>query len=212
MAPRQIPLLQTTPQFGPAKFPGGYIWAVRFQLPTRAVRSGHIIQEIRIVESGTNAAGQQASGTRHYWEAWPVSQGQTTVTVASGSQTVAAFIRSQGGVAPSAAALQVAYNDIFFQTYAAGNRGSREQRGVAAFYEQSLPADFVVGNRQTNAGALPSTTRRPRFWTGQGLFRLVRFRFDFRSSRTTADATLQTASLATGNISTNPNARQIRSH
>jgi len=212
MVPKQIPVVTPSPQFGPAKFPGGYIWAVRFHLPRPAVHNGFIVQEVRISESGTNAAGARASSTRHYWEAWPVRRGQTTITDASAQQTVAEFIRSQGGVAPSAPALQVDYTDIFFQTYAAGNRGRREMRGVAAFYEVLLPPDFVTANPRTNAGALPSTTRRPGFWGGQGLFRLLVYQFDFRSSRTTADGTLRTAVLPSGNIGATVNARQIRTH
>jgi hypothetical protein len=73
-------------------------------------------------------------------------------------------------------------------------------KAAAAVYDNALPPSFVVNNPATSAGILPSTTTRPRFWTGTGTFRFLRFVFDYRTSRTMADATLHAAFAASGTV------------
>ena len=212
MAFRQYPVIQTSPQLGPGKFPGGYIWGVLFRLPVPAVADGFIVQEMDMTEEGTTSAGVTARNATHYWEAWPVRRGQSEITDASGRQTLAEFIRSQGGTPPPGAATAATFNDFFFRTFAQGNRGSRVVRAAAAFYDDPLPADFVIGNASTGAGALPSTTRRPRFWQDKGLFRFLRFTFDFTSGRDPANATLETMTQSVGTIAAgaNPDPSMLR--
>jgi len=197
---QQYPVIQTTPQLGPGKFPGGYVWGVLFRLPAPANADGYIIQELDVSEAGATDTGAAGRNAMHYWEAWPVSRNQTEVADASGRQTLAEFIRSQGGSPPAGAAMATPFNDFFFRTYAAGNSGTRIMRAAAAFYDERLPADFVVGNPKTGAGSLPSTTKQPGFWQGKGLFRYLRFQFDFTAGREPSRATLQTAMMAVGTI------------
>lgn len=211
---RQYPVIQTTPQLGPGKFPGGYLWAVLFRLPVPANADGFIIQEVDISESGTRSGGIAAGIARHYWEAWPVSRGQSEVTAASGLMTVAEFIRSEGGTPPAGGGMTTPFNDFFFRTFAAGNAGTRTMRASAGFYEDRLPADFIAANPATNAGSLPSTVTKPSFWQDNGLFRFLRFQFDFTSSRDPGNATLQTALISVGSIAgnANPDAAILRTH
>jgi hypothetical protein len=211
MAFRQYPVIQTAPQFGPMKFPGGYLWAILFRLPVPATVAGYIIQEVQMEESGTTSGGSHARGGSHYWEAWPVSAGQSEITAASGRQTIAEFVTSQGGRPPPGPIFSTPVNDIFFRTFAAGQAGSRTMRASAGFYDDALPTDFVVGNAATGAGALPSTTTRPSFWQPKGLFRYLYFQFDFTTSRDPANATLQTATLPVGMItSATPDSSLLR--
>ena len=159
------PVLQTTPKLEPGKFPGGYVWGVLFRLPAPANADGYIIQELDVSEQGATDTGAAGRNAMHYWEAWPVSRNRA-VTDKSGRQTLAEFIRSQGGTPPGGAAMTTPLNDFFFRTYAAANSGTRIMRAVAAFYDERLPADFVV-EPKTGAG-LPPTTKKPSFWQGKG--------------------------------------------
>jgi len=212
MAFRQYPVIQTSPQFGPMKFPGGYLWAILFRLPVPATNAGYIIQEVLMEESGTTSSGTHATGGNHYWEAWPVSAGQSEITAASARQTIADFITSQGGRPPPGPIFSTPVNDIFFRTFAAGQVGSRTMQASAGFYDDALPSDFVVANPATGAGALPSTTTQPTFWQPKGLFRYLHFEFDFSTSRDPANATLQTATTAVGTIraGSSPDASLLR--
>src|SRR5262245_15105260 len=202
---RQYPVIQPNPQLGPTKFPGGYIWGVLFRLPVPANADGYIIQEMDMSEQGTTATGFAGGNSTHYWEAWPVRRGQTEITDASGRQTVAEFIRSQGGTPPSGAAMATPFNDFFFRTFPAGNSGTRIVRASAGFYDERLPADFTPNNARTGAGSLPSSMSRPRFWQDGGLFRYLRFRFNYSESRDPSQATLQTATLPVGTIAAGAN-------
>lgn len=195
--PDQIPVL--VPVVG-EKFAGGALWAVQFSLPHPAAKSGFIIQELLMSESGTRSNGQTAARTWHYWEAWPVIQGQQTITDPNSRETVAKFVQDRGGSPPFGQIYQQYCNDIFFKQYALRTKGWAEWRAVAAFYEKTLPQDFVPNNPDTESGNLLSTTASPPFWNGTGLVRRFRLDFDFRRTRTKADITVQGGALTNGTM------------
>jgi hypothetical protein len=151
-------------------------------------------------ESGTRSNGQTAARTWHYWEAWPVIQGQQTITDPNSRETVAKFVQDRGGSPPFGQIYQQYCNDIFFKQYALRTKGWAEWRAVAAFYEKTLPQDFVPNNPDTESGNLLSTTASPPFWNGTGLVRRFRLDFDFRRTRTKADITVQGGALTNGTM------------
>jgi hypothetical protein len=210
LIPNQIPVIQASPQFGPEKITGGFIWAVKFELPVPAINDGIIVQEIFQTQSGTDSAGVFSTKTAHWWEAWNVNRGSST----SGTQqTIATFIATKGLTAPSDPKFHDPFNDIFFDSKALGNVGNWIFLSSAAFYERPLPPDFVIANPHTGAGGLPSTTTRPPFWTGIGLFRALKFDFDFRASRGKSNATLKTIILRSGTVfGSNPDDASFRTH
>ncbi len=210
LIPKQIPVIQTSPQFGPEKISGGFIWAVKFQLPVPAGNDGIIVQEIFQTQSGTGSSGQFSSKTAHWWEAWTVNRGSSTSGV---QQSVATFMTTQGLSAPSDPKFHDQFNDIFFHSFALGNVGNMIFLSSAAFYEKALPADFIVANPQTGAGSLPSTITRPPFWTGIGLFRALKFDSDFSVSRNKGNATLKTVILPVGTVfGSNPDDASYQTH
>lgn len=197
---------------GPAKFAGGFIWGVRFQLPRPAAQDGWIIQRVQKNQSGFDAAGSAARSAHDYYEAWEVKRGNRAPETAY-QQTFAAFVRSQVGSSPSGGRSQAVCHDFFFSTFSDGNSGTEIMRSSAGFYERSLPTEFRVGNRNTNAGGLPSTNSRPRFWHEIGQFRALQFDFDFRAGRQPALATLRTTTAPMGSVETsNPSLRTYRTH
>jgi hypothetical protein len=201
--PDQIPVL--APDMIAGKFPGGGLWAAQFRLPRPAVNSGYIVQEVRFSESGTRpSGGQPLAASKHYWEAWPVAKGKEEITDPNSLETAATFVKDLTGVTLSEQRYQKYYNDVFANQYAAGSKGRAETRAVAAFYEGTLPQDFVPNNPQTNSGKLLSTTTSPTFWHGTGLMRLFTFEFDFQRARTNADGTLRAGFLPTGTMTSLP--------
>jgi hypothetical protein len=194
--PDQIPVL--APNMLAGKFPGGCLWAVRFRLPRPAANSGFIVQEVLIKENGTRPNGEPGAASRHYWEAWPIAKGHQEITDPNSRQTVAKFVKDLTGKTLSEPRLQQNVNDVFSNHYAAGGKGQAEWRAVAAFYEVTLPKDFVPNNPRTNSGRLLSTTVSPAFWRGTGLARRFTFEFDFQKAKTNADITNANAILRAG--------------
>jgi hypothetical protein len=212
MPPAQIPKIDNSFQFGPKRVTGAYVWGIRFTLPRRAARDGFIIQEIHAREDGTNSAGQRVEGFAHYWEAWPIAKGDRTITVASGRQTLAQFLASQGLSAPAGADFHTAVNDIFFRSFPLGNVGWKVVRAVAGFYHEALPADFTANNAATGAGPLLSTIVPPPFWQNFGLSRVLWFEFDYSTSRAAASAQLQTSVDEPGVLMPGTNPPNMRTH
>jgi hypothetical protein len=220
--PKQFPVLQT-PQFGPRKIStrsaGGFIWAVRFQLPAPPTNDGFIVQELDQLQTGVTTTGRSTFLHVRFFEAWKVTAGQTTVDATRAfEQTLASFIASQGGsgrVPPGSPADP--FNDFFFIMFPAGSRGSVTFLASAAFYEEPLPSTFVPNNRATGAGMLPSTLPPPPpFWKDEGLFRALKYEFDFTGTRSPAsasNATLRTFTTPVGALfRTNPGAGDFTTH
>jgi hypothetical protein len=208
----KIPEIRATPQFGPERISGGFIWAVQFRLPLPAAENGIIVQEVVQFQSGTNSVGNAFSLTTHYWEAWEVTKGSHAPN-SNGESTVGQFIAGLGVTPPSDPKFNQRFNDIFFKQFSIGNKGSVIYLSSAAFYQRALPSDFVVNNPATGAGSLPSTLTRPGFWLGLGVFRALKFDFDFSSSRSKSNATLKTVIEPVGTVfATNPDASSYASH
>jgi hypothetical protein len=74
-------------------------------------------------------------------------------------------------------------NDIFYKQFTTGNKRTYFIYGVAAFYEGTLPGDFIKNNSQTGAAQLLSTTKKPPFWKPGGLQRAVSYEFDFTGGK-----------------------------
>ena len=181
-APMQIPEISIDKQIRKKKFPGGFIWAVCFKLPSPAVEDGHIIQHIVQTECGTQKENgsivKNVDRKIQYWEAWEVKKGETEPRQ---TQTTRTFVEvtSKITVPPGDTSVEwdVPMNDIFFRKYPLGAKGTYMINGLAGFYHQPLTADFMIGHAETGAGALKSTTIKPKFWTIIGLNRQVRFNY-----------------------------------
>jgi hypothetical protein len=184
----QIPEIDKGTELRAETFKGGFVWAVNFKLPQPAEQDGYIVQKIQQIENGTihklekKADGStelvksQVSRVIYYWEAWEVKKGETTPRQ---QQTVSDFAVGLGGKTLPAK-YQTPVNDIFYRKYEIGSVGTYTIRGYAGFYHSALTSDFIVGNPQTGAGQLKSTTFIPPFWSRQAaLFRELTFRFDF---------------------------------
>jgi hypothetical protein len=219
--PAQFPLPPAqADQFGPQKIvsraAGGFVWAVEFRLPAVAARDGFIVQELFQIQTGVTAAGNPRVLQIRFWEAWKVTAGQSTVDATPAFQrTLASFFSSRGGRVPPGSPSKP-FNDFFFIVFPPGNRGSVTFLASAAFYEVSLPPSFVPNNSATGAGILPSTTSLPSFWDGKGLFRALKYDFDFSGTRSPAnasDATLRTFTDPVGAVSgTSPSAGSFTTH
>jgi hypothetical protein len=169
-------------QFRPEEIPFGFIWGVQFHLPEAAKTDGHIIQYIYQNQKGTNSSGKAMNQDLHYWEAWKVMKGSTTPVE---SMSVAAAIGKQNLPVNSVNDYKFhrPMNDIFFKQFTSGNKGNYFIYGIAAFYEGTLPGDFIKNNSQTGALQLFSTTKKPPFWQPGGLQRAVNYEFDFTNGK-----------------------------
>ncbi len=190
----QIPELDKSNEVRAEVIKGGFVWGVKFKLPMPAEQDGHIIQMIRQNQRGTiSELAKSADGTQKvverssnmetvYWEAWEVKKGETTPRL---QQSIASFVMEKTGSSLSSGKYQIPVNDIFFKGYAAGSVGTYNIKSLAGFYHDTLTSDFTVGNLQTGAGGLRSTTVEPKFWTVRaGLHRDLTFTFDFLNNLT----------------------------
>jgi hypothetical protein len=177
----QIPEIDRTTQVKPVRVPGGFIWGVNFKLPVPAEQDGFIIQKIRQVETDRY---ENPTYFREviYWESWEIKKGETTPKQ---SQTVADFVAGLGGKTPPGSEYHIPVNDIFYRQYTKGNKGRYLIQGLAGFYHDPLPADFIVNHSQTGAGQLKSTILKPSFWEKSCLYRQLIYNFD--CSETTTD-------------------------
>ncbi len=169
-------------QFRPEEIPFGFIWGVQFHLPEPAKSDGHVIQFIYQHQKGTNSNGQSINFDVKYWEAWKILKGSTTPTE---SMTVATAIGKQNMPVNSVNDYKFhrPMNDFFYKQFNTGNKGFYYIHGIAAFYEGSLPNDFIRNNAQTGAKQLLSTNKMPPFWQPGGLQRAVSYEFDFTNGK-----------------------------
>jgi hypothetical protein len=178
---RQIPEVNTAKQIKPEKIPGGgFIYAICFKLPKPAEADGYIVQHIVQEEEGTNKiAGTEnknfASRRIEYWEAWEVRKGETEPRQ---TQSVRDFMKEQSGDAPPHGYYDLQMNDIFYKMYKLGTKGKYTITGLAGFYHEPLPPDFIVNHPKTGAYGLRSTIHIPKFWSCCGLMRQIRFQYD----------------------------------
>ncbi len=199
MATKLIPVLDNVSQVGPMKLPLGFAWGVTFILPTGVPKGGHILQEVHIVLGGTSQV------MYHYMEAWSVNY----------ADAVSGDLWSLGQVLPSSNAdprFHRPCNDFFFKLFPRASTGLMIYQAVAAFYDEPLTG-FARNNTATLAGGLAARTvdqRRPapKFWDGTGLFRMLRFEFDFRRATTPEHASLKTVTLAHGKLGIRPTESQ----
>lgn len=131
-------------------------WQVQFALPTPAPQDGWIIQEINFIAftAGNNAPDDQ----QQYWEAWPVSQGQTT-TGASGP------------------------DDQFFipGDPNSSTGGSQWMLGLVKFYPGPLPPEFGSYNQ---GDPQPMTYTRPSIWNDTGTVHILVTAWECRPGQT----------------------------
>ena len=175
---------------GPAKMGSGFIWMVSFELPGPAPRDGWIVQEVAKFLNRQSSTGN-LSKTWHYWEAWPVARGQTLSPL---RLTVEQQLRASGFTAAQVATLSnfpylnSSANDAFLDLSAAqGSSGEVTMLAAARFYAITLPADFVINNPRTQAGALRSTSQKPAFWEGPGRYRYLNYKWKFNANPPVAD-------------------------
>lgn len=147
--PSQTPNISTVK--GPQdKGCGGTDWRTKWSLPSPAGQDGWIIQEVKIDRDITRADGATIKKSYHYWEAWPVTKGQTiTDYQASGKYP---------------------HDDFYYSGEMPGTKGTSSWTGNAKFYEGDLPADFKSNNPDTPAaGILRATDKKPDFWDASGI-------------------------------------------
>jgi hypothetical protein len=170
----------------PGKFAnGGYIWLVRFELPSAAARDGWIVQEFFKAIVHTHA-GASAPKSYHYWEAWPVKRGAKLISEPG-------YHASFQGSAP--------FNDVFGDransgSIPANSAGTIVIQAAARFYEVSLPAQFVKQLPAALGQELPQTYVKPGFWKGAGSFRYLHYAWDFTASPSFPHPVLRTAAAA----------------
>lgn len=146
---------------------GAFRWVIHWELQEPAARNGWIIQKVTATYDrrasnqvqGAQRPGDCDSKTIEYWEAWPVLRGQRGAggRVADTSEGVTLNPPRRSRIRP--------INGI--DTFEDKNEctctsGTITVIGVAWFWEgDTLPRTFVLRNRQTQAGNLPSTTTDP---------------------------------------------------
>jgi hypothetical protein len=125
---------------------------VTFELEEPAPSDGYIIQRITARVEATWVKGREPDfDSITYYEAWEVRAGETTPVD---------YNRVNGSV----------YNDIWDLSWVDPFRwrnGNWGVEGVVRFYIGELPDHFAVGNVE-EAGDLPSSERRPGYWTDFG--------------------------------------------
>jgi hypothetical protein len=186
----QIPVIDRSTEVGAETVKGGFLWAVKFNLPKPAEQDGYIIQKIVQEQSGKflelvksddgKEKVKESEGFKQvtYWEAWEVKKGQTSPWQ---QQSVAAYAYEIGKISITSAKYQVPMNDIFFKNFKWGSKGTYKITGMAGFYHETVLGGFTIGNPDTGAGGLLSTTNEPNFWTSTaGLYRELAFHFDFQ--------------------------------
>lgn len=164
--PIRIPSKQQSPKvtslYGGAKDlkNGGTQLLVEFELPEAAGADGWIVQQVDhsydIRKPDGSIANPRIQGKRPtYWEAWPVSAGDTKTSTRDDPT-------SEG----------VTYDDSFDQPDRSGTKGSFTIRAIVRFYEmKTLPSEFKKQNPLTRAEDLFSSATKPRFWDGTGTVR-----------------------------------------
>lgn len=172
----QIPTLSISKQVRPTKIPGGFIWSACFELPEPARENGYIVQYIMQEHSGTkknelNETKNLEPTIAPYWEAWEVKKGEKEPQQKASTND---FIKLLGGKEIGEGDYNVPMNDIFFKQYPAKSSVVYKIRGIAGFYHETLPSDFIVNHPLTGAGPLRSTQKPPPFWVFKGLYRRVK--------------------------------------
>jgi hypothetical protein len=173
----------------PTKLPnGGYIWLVKFELPTPAALNGWIVQEFFKIIAHSQGGDPRPRSYR-YWEAWPVRRGSKEITDPY-------YRATWGGVAQQ-------YNDIFGDRRPSNSiptlsAGEIIVQAAARFYEVNLPPAFVKQMPGSLGLALPSTFIKPSFWGGSGSFRYVYYAWDFTGGP--PHPILRTATKANANV------------
>jgi hypothetical protein len=175
-----VPRVAPVAQFGPRQVGRGFLWGVRFLLPSPAPMDGHIVQELNYVEQSVGPASNPPHlAARRYWEAWSISRGRTTVDAGAPWESTVLRFAQVRGLSPGAADVDtqwhVLVNDFFYGQFAGSSEGEITVIGVARYQPGALPAHFVPNNPRTFAKNIPSTTQRPAFWQDFGRLRILKF-------------------------------------
>ncbi len=127
---------------------GGVDRRVTFRLARPSPKGGYIVQQVHEHRDGSACDRKGDAAAATYWVAWEVAPRQQ---------------------APTTRLQEVDFDDACVEPNHAHREGTLDVLGTLRFFEDvALPPDMVAFNPDTRAGRLPSTTTRPRFFTGWG--------------------------------------------